>query len=81
LKTAGGWLMTVMSGPLGLASSIAALILTPFALSSIEKDKILSPILDIITKKINSCTLSSQFANSLLTNQLLKSSSLACSPL
>jgi hypothetical protein len=40
LKTAGGWLMTVMSGPLGLASSIAALILTPFALSSIEKDKI-----------------------------------------
>lgn len=40
LKSAGGWLMTVMSGPLGLASSIAALILTPFALSSIEKDKI-----------------------------------------
>jgi hypothetical protein len=40
LKTAGGWLMTVMSGPLGLASSISALILTPFALSSLEKEKI-----------------------------------------
>ena len=40
LKSAGGWLMTVMSGPLGLASSISALILTPFALSSLEKDKI-----------------------------------------
>ncbi len=40
LKSAGGWLMTVMSGPLGLASSISALILTPFALSSLEKEKI-----------------------------------------
>ncbi len=33
--------------------------------SSIEKDIILSPILDIITKKINQCTLNSPLANSL----------------
>lgn len=33
--------------------------------SSIEKDMILSPILDIITKKINQCTLNSPLANSL----------------
>ena len=40
IKTSGGWLLKAMTSPIGLAASIAALILTPFALSSIEKDKI-----------------------------------------
>ena len=40
IKTSGGWLLKAMTSPIGLAASIVALMLTPFALSSIEKDKI-----------------------------------------
>ena len=40
LKTSGGWLLKAMTSPMGLAASIIALVLTPFALSSLEKEKI-----------------------------------------
>jgi hypothetical protein len=40
MKAAGPWLTTVLTGPTALAGAISALILTPFALSSIEKAEI-----------------------------------------
>jgi len=40
LKNAGTWLTTLLGGPMALAGAISALILTPFALSAFEKDKI-----------------------------------------